>query len=398
MSKTNIYKKSLKLINEFFLINPNNIDFEKKVFLTLKKIINFNSGYIFFINPERIRVEYSYDTKLTEKEYIISLEVSQELFNGTFSKKTAKILNLPEPYFAGALTLKGNVFGYLVIISDNFDDDIEDIFQSCCNIISNLIKDTELSKIISMQVKALQEGITDIKQENKRILEADKAKNSFLANISHELRTPLNSIIGFSELLCNELVGDLNEKQKEYLKDIQVSGLHLLGMINEILDISKIEAKASKLNKKEFYTDIAVKEVCNIVRPLAQKKNIDIFTEIDKVILNADYQKFQQILFNLLSNAIKFTPNNGEIYIYAKQRDCNLEIKIQDNGIGIEKKYHKKIFEKFEQIESPFIKNESSTGLGLAITKELVKMHKGKITLKSTPQKGSTFTVKLPLS
>lgn len=398
MSKTNIYKKSLKLINEFFLINPNNIDFEKKVFLTLKKIINFNSGYIFFINPERIRVEYSYDTKLTEKEYIISLEVSQELFNGTFSKKTAKILNLPEPYFAGALTLKGNVFGYLVITSDNFDDDIEDIFQSCCNIISNLIKDTELSKIISMQVKALQEGITDIKQENKRILEADKAKNSFLANISHELRTPLNSIIGFSELLCNELVGDLNEKQKEYLKDIQVSGLHLLGMINEILDISKIEAKASKLNKKEFYTDIAVKEVCNIVRPLAQKKNIDIFTEIDKVILNADYQKFQQILFNLLSNAIKFTPNNGEIYIYAKQRDCNLEIKIQDNGIGIEKKYHKKIFEKFEQIESPFIKNESSTGLGLAITKELVKMHKGKITLKSTPQKGSTFTVKLPLS
>lgn len=398
MSKTNIYKKSLKLINEFFLINPNNIDFEKKVFLTLKKIINFNSGYIFFINPERIRVEYSYDTKLTEKEYIISLDVSQELFNGNFSKETAKILNLSEPYFAGALTLKGNVFGYLVIISDNFDDDIEDIFQSCCNIISNLIKDTELSKIISMQVKALQEGITDIKQENKKILEADKAKNSFLANISHELRTPLNSIIGFSELLCNELVGDLNEKQKEYLKDIQVSGLHLLGMINEILDISKIEAKASKLNKKEFYTDIAVKEVCNIVRPLAQKKNIDIFTETDKVILNADYQKFQQILFNLLSNAIKFTQNNGEIYIYAKRRDCNLEIKIQDNGIGIAKKYHKKIFEKFEQIESPFIKNESSTGLGLAITKELVKMHKGKITLKSTPQKGSTFTVKLPLS
>ena len=306
-------------------------------------------------------------------------------------------MNIDEPYLAEPLSLKENIYGYIVITVNEFDDDIEEVFKSCAVIISNLIKDIEMSKIISMQVEALQEGISDVTHKNKKIIEADKLKTNFLANVTHELRTPLNSIIGFSELLCNELVGKLNEKQKEYLKDIQVSGLHLLGMINEILDLSKIEAKAMKLNKTEFNIQQAVNEVCNIVRPLAQKKNIGILTEVEDFTINADYQKIQQILFNLISNSIKFTQNNGEIIISAIEDKKNIIIKVKDNGIGIEKKFLKKIFDKFEQIHNNSIKNESSTGLGLTITKELVKLHKGKIKIDSIPKIGTTFTIILPI-
>lgn len=397
MAENNIYKNTLKNINEFFSINPNNENFEKTIFSILKKIINFNSAYIFFINPEQIRLEYSQNSKLTKNEYNIPLSLSDKLFKGEFCKDAADILNIDEPYLAEPLSLKENIYGYIVITVNEFDDDVEEVFKSCAVIISNLIKDIEMSKIISMQVEALQEGISDVTHKNKKIVEADKLKTNFLANVTHELRTPLNSIIGFSELLCNELVGKLNEKQKEYLKDIQVSGLHLLGMINEILDLSKIEAKAMKLNKTEFNIQQAVNEVCNIVRPLAQKKNIGILTEVEDFTINADYQKIQQILFNLISNSIKFTQNNGEIIISAIEDKKNIIIKVKDNGIGIEKKFLKKIFDKFEQIHNNSIKNESSTGLGLTITKELVKLHKGKIKIDSIPKIGTTFTIILPI-
>lgn len=249
-----------------------------------------------------------------------------------------------------------------------------------------------------MQVNALREGITDIKTENEKIIEADKVKNSFLANISHELRTPLNSIIGYSDLLTKEFVGKLNEKQKDYINDIQISGLHLLGMINEILDISKLEANATRLNKTNFNVRQSVTEVCNILRPLALKKNIDIYMDVEDIEFFADYQKIQQILFNLINNAIKFTHQQGEVSIKSYSENNQLVIKVEDNGIGIEKKYHKKIFEKFEQVAQNLIHNESSTGLGLTITKELVKMHNGEITVESKINKGSTFTIYLPFS
>lgn len=396
MAEENLYKKSLEVINEFFSINTNNDNFEKEIFETLKKIIDFQTGYIFFVNPEQIRIDYSYNPKISAKSVEINTDLSQKLFNGDFTDEIAEYLFIQKPYLAEPLSLNGHIYGCIVISGKDYDEDTAKIFKSCSAIISNLIKDKEISKIISLQVKALREGITDIQQENQKILEADKVKNDFLANISHELRTPLNSIIGFSELLSNEFVGTLNDKQKEYLKDIQISGLHLLGMINEVLDISKIEAKASKLNKREFSIEQAVNEVCNILKPLAQKKNIDLSTEIENVTINADYQKIQQVLFNLINNSVKFTQEYGEINISAYKENNKLIIKIKDNGIGIEKKYHKKIFDKFVQIENKSIINESSTGLGLTITRELVKMHNGRIEVESTPKKGSTFTIYLP--
>ena len=194
-------------------------------------------------------------------------------------------------------------------------------------------------------------------------------------------------------MLSNEYIGKLNEKQKEYINDIKISGLHLLGMINEILDMSKIEAGAIKLTLREFEINQAINEVINIINPLLIKKNQTLETYIENFKIKADYQKIQQILFNLLSNAIKYTPENGTIKINAYKNNNSAIIEIEDNGIGIETKNHKKIFKKFEQVGEI---QENSTGLGLSITKELIKLHKGKISLNSELNKGSKFLITLP--
>ena len=240
--------------------------------------------------------------------------------------------------------------------------------------------------------------MSERKDQNERILEADKAKNEFLANISHELRTPLNSILGFADILSTRIYGDLNPKQEEYINDIKVSGTHLLGMINEILDMSKIEANAIKIVKSTFPISRALTEVCNILAPLAQKKNIHINAAMQYDFeVFADYQKIQQILYNLVSNAIKYSPENDEIEIAVAHTDKSFQIAVHDNGIGIDPKYHGKIFAKFVQLDSAYTKKESSTGLGLTITKELVELHGGKISLISEINNGSTFIVDIPL-
>ena len=255
-----------------------------------------------------------------------------------------------------------------------------------------------------MQLDALKNGIIEkneayevIKDQNEKILEADRVKNEFLANISHELRTPLNSILGFADILSTKLYGDLNSKQEEYVNDIKVSGTHLLGMINEILDMSKIEANAMKIVKSVFPISRAATEVCNILFPLAQKKNVKLICELENDFeVFADYQKIQQIMYNLLSNAIKYSPENNEVTVKIDYNNDFYRIQVHDNGIGIDKKYHGKIFAKFVQLDSAFTKKESSTGLGLTITKKLVELHEGKISLISEINNGSTFIVELP--
>lgn len=242
----------------------------------------------------------------------------------------------------------------------------------------------EILEIMNLQVEALQEGILEV---NK----ADKTKSNFLANVSHELRTPLNSIIGFSDLLAHERAGGLNEKQKEYVNDIRAAGLTLLGMINGILDISKIEAGVVKLNLSTFSAKTAVDEVLNIIFPLAHKRGLAIEARVEDVEITADYQKFQQILFNLLSNAVKFA--KSRIVVELQQRDSSdpneycpqndITLTVQDDGPGIDKKYQKKIFNKFE--------STNSTGLGLAIVKEFVKLHNGTISVESMPEQGAKF-------
>ena len=236
-----------------------------------------------------------------------------------------------------------------------------------------------------------------IKKQNKKIKANEKLQNQFIANVSHDLRTPLNSIIGFSEILGNRIFGELTQKQAEYIDDIRIAGIRLLGMINEILDISKLESNTVKLNISSVDINILIEEVCNILKPLYQKKGVKVVKDIDENLsLNGDYIKLQQVIFNLLGNAIKFSPQNSEIHIKAGKKDNSVYISIKDEGIGIDKKYHKKIFNKFFQIADSLSKTETSTGLGLTIAKEFVKLHNGKIDIISKPANGTTFIITLP--
>ena len=279
------------------------------------------------------------------------------------------------------------------------------IIDSITSVLSYKIKDLELSNVFKIQLKALKNAVQEtndayrtIKSQNKKIVAADKIKNEFLASVSHELRTPLNAIIGFSDILTSQVYGDLNDKQVTYVKDIQIAGIQLLGMVNEILDISKIEANAIKLVKRYFEVSRPVIETCNILMPLIKNKNINLSYHIDKDIdIFADYQKIQQVLYNLLSNAIKYTPDKGSIVITVTNTAKKVRFSIKDSGIGIDKKDQKRIFGKFVQLEDAFYKKETSTGLGLTITKQLVEMHKGTIKIISEKGKGAEFIVTLPI-
>lgn len=379
--------EKLLLLNELICGKYDKTNAGKKIFGTLKKLVNFENGGIFYFNNEDLNPIYLYN-----------------LENSEFKKD--KIDGLKDFKLSETLVVNDCPLGQLVVSSSqNFLDDEKILFKTCGAIVSQIIKSLEVTDIMNMQVKALQDGIVEIngfnkviKEQNKKIIEADKVKTKFLSNVSHELRSPLNSIIGFSDILVSEIYGKLDEKQLEYIKDIQVAGIHLLGMVNEILDISKIESHTIKLNKTKFNLFLCVNEVLNILKPLYSEKNINIQNLIDENIeVFADYQKLQQIFFNLLSNAIKFTREDGEIKVFAKLSTKNIMISVADNGIGIAKENHKRIFKKFEQIASNEGGSTNSTGLGLTITKELVKLHGGTITLESELNEGAEFKIKLPL-
>lgn len=231
-------------------------------------------------------------------------------------------------------------------------------------------------------------------------LRANKMKSQFLANMSHELRTPLNSVIGFSEFLVDEKPGQLNPKQKEYLLDILSSGQHLLQLINDILDLSKVEAGKMQLCCREFSVPELIQEVSCLMDPGIQKKNLTLkltlSPDVGQVVL--DEQKIKQILYNLLSNAVKFTPEKGEIEILASILDQDeLQIQIKDNGIGIKKEDMGRLFVEFEQLDSGETRQFQGTGLGLALVKKLLMLLGGTISVDSTFGKGSTFTIKVPM-
>lgn len=307
------------------------------------------------------------------------------------------------------LTLKGAVFGLVLGLKFNELEVSEETFavaQAYAGICSYIIKDAELANVFKMQLKILNENIVektytieDIKEQNEKIKQAEKLKTDFLLNMSHSLRTPLNAIIGFSEALQMKVFGDINPKQEEYILDIQNSGKEMLGLVNAILDMSKIEAGAMKVLKTETDISLLICEAVNIVKSLASKKNISVVNAVPVTpfYIMADSQKINQILYNLLSNAIKFTNENGKVEIGMKKTPDTVQIYVKDNGIGIDKKYHGKIFGKFEQVDNSYTNKYASTGLGLTITKELVEMHDGKIWVESKVNSGTIFTFELPL-
>ncbi len=241
---------------------------------------------------------------------------------------------------------------------------------------------------------------------------ANLAKSQFLANMSHELRTPLNAIIGFSEMLADQTFGDLNDRQLKYSNNILNSGRHLLQLINDILDLAKVEAGRVELMRNTFSVTKALSEVQTIVKTLANKKHISLEFEAapDLPPLFADEAKFKQVMYNLLSNAIKFTPDGGKVFVTAAiQSEAggdsilageSLRIAVTDTGIGIKMNDQERVFKEFEQVDSSYGRRQQGTGLGLALTKRLIEMHGGRIWLESegVEGKGSTFTFLIPIS
>jgi signal transduction histidine kinase len=227
---------------------------------------------------------------------------------------------------------------------------------------------------------------------------ANRHKSEFLANMSHELRTPLNAIIGFSEVLGERLFGELNEKQAEYTEDILTSGRHLLSLINEILDLSKVEAGRMELELTSFDMPLAIENARTFVRERAIKHGIKLDVNIDERLGDyfGDERKIKQILLNLLSNAVKFTPEGGRISIDARQLKGSVQISVSDTGIGIAPEDQARIFEEFRQVGSNHAHQSEGTGLGLTLAKKFVELHGGTIWVESEVGKGSTFTFTLP--
>jgi signal transduction histidine kinase len=238
----------------------------------------------------------------------------------------------------------------------------------------------------------------EIEQKSRELEAASRHKSDFLANMSHELRTPLNAIIGFSEVLSERMFGELNDKQDEYLKDIHASGQHLLSLINDILDLSKIEAGKMELEVSDFDLPTAIDNALMLVRERATRRGIELHRSIDEGLgqIQADERKIRQVLLNLLSNAIKFTPEGGRMEVWAKPVNGFIEVSVADTGVGIAPEDQEAVFEEFRQVGTAEKKVEG-TGLGLALSRKFIELHGGKIWVKSQVGAGSTFTFTVPV-
>jgi signal transduction histidine kinase len=238
----------------------------------------------------------------------------------------------------------------------------------------------------------------ELELANRGLEAASRHKSEFLANMSHELRTPLNAILGFSEVLGERMFGDLNDKQDEYLKDIHASGQHLLSLINDILDLSKIEAGRMELELTDFDLPTAIENALTLVRERAGRRGIALHQTVDERLgqVRGDERKIKQVLLNLLSNALKFTPEGGRVDVRAGLVAGLAEISVADTGVGIAPEDQEAIFDEFRQVGTAEKKVEG-TGLGLALSRKFIELHGGRIWVESQVGAGSTFTFAIPV-
>jgi signal transduction histidine kinase len=239
----------------------------------------------------------------------------------------------------------------------------------------------------------------ELEEKSRQLEAASRHKSEFLANMSHELRTPLNAVIGFSEVLKEEMFGELNPKQSEYVQDIHGSGKHLLSLINDILDLSKVEAGRMELDLAPFNLPAALENALTLIRERAARHDLGLELRVDPRVgdLVGDERKVRQVLLNLLSNAVKFTPPGGRVVVSAAPANGMVEISVSDTGIGIAPEDHEAIFEEFRQVGTDYARKREGTGLGLSLAKRFVELHGGRIWVKSEVGKGSTFTLTLPV-
>ena len=265
--------------------------------------------------------------------------------------------------------------------------------------VANALRQQRLLRENKKLVENLQQSNKLLYEANEELKKATQAKSEFLAHMSHELRTPLNVIIGFSELLLDEIPGKINAAQKQNLGDILNGGKNLLNLINEILDISKIEAGRMELTFRNLSLSNLIDSLGNEMMPILAPRGqtLEIGVEEGLPLVRADRAKIRQVLLNLLSNAMKFTPDGGKLKVEAVRNGSRVQVSVSDNGIGINKEDQEKVFEEFCQLESPLSEDKSGTGLGLTIARQIIDRHGGRIWVESEYGKGSCFNFTLPV-
>ncbi len=280
-------------------------------------------------------------------------------------------------------------------------DELESLAQQFNQMAAHLKEShAELEQKVDARTRELSAALQQVQEKSLQLEIAGKHKSEFLANMSHELRTPLNAIIGFSEVMLERMFGEMNAKQEEYLRDIQSSGQHLLSLINDILDLAKVEAGRMELHLVACHLPTAIDNALALIRERAQRNDISLSAEIDPQLgeIKVDERKLKQILLNLLSNAVKFTPKGGSITVMARLTSEMAEIAVADTGLGIAPDDQAAVFEEFKQVGTDCARKAEGTGLGLALTRRFVELHGGGMRLQSAPGLGSTFTFTLPLS
>jgi signal transduction histidine kinase/DNA-binding response OmpR family regulator len=352
---------------------------------------------------ERLRLYLGISTLVLLVSLLAALVVSS-VFQRAVTKpilhlvKIAKVVSRDKNYSLRVAQVRGQ--GDVTILIDAFDEMMEQIEESEANLqkahdsLEQRVEERTAELLEAQKkVRAYSESILRAKEDIER---ASHFKDQFLSTMSHELRTPLNAVLGFSELLCDARFGELNERQQRYLQHISVSGQHLLSLINDILDLSKIEAGRLQLTLEDVPVHLCFAEVSGALQPLMDRKSQKLkqFAE-PELCARADGTRFRQILMNLLGNAIKFTPKGGAIELIARQAGEFIRIEVRDSGPGIPEEEKQKIFEAFYRLRQTD-KAAEGTGLGLAITRRLVEMHGGQIGVESEPGSGSCFNFTLP--
>jgi signal transduction histidine kinase/CheY-like chemotaxis protein/ligand-binding sensor domain-containing protein len=323
--------------------------------------------------------------QLEEGVYLIK---QAEFHHLAAAEKTAH-LPIPKVMLAMAVTLGGRMEGFLIF--DNFTD--ENAFGR-----SDLQK---LARVREHAVSAIAKAriLRELQIKNEQAEEANRAKSIFLANMSHELRTPMNAIIGFSEILSERLVDKIEPKYVGFLRSILTSGQHLLSIINDILDLSKVEAGKMELYPETFGVRSAIDSVCQVMKGLSGKKGIAFQVEVADEVreIESDHAKFKQILYNLLSNAVKFSRTNGTVTIRATREGDDIRVAVIDRGIGISAEHQSVIFDEFRQVDTTTSRTYGGTGLGLSLVKKFVELQRGTISVHSTLGEGSEFAFTLPI-
>jgi signal transduction histidine kinase len=280
---------------------------------------------------------------------------------------------------------------------------VRDDREEVTGVVRSLLDVTERN-LADMAARKVSQYAMELRNKNEqlaRALEAahlaTEAKSRFLAGVSHELRTPLNGIIGFSELMYDAKLGPVSEDHKDVLSDILTSARHLLQLINDVLDLSKVEAGRMEFHPEPTRIHTLVHEVRDVVRPLAEKKRLSLLIDVPlDLVPVVDPARYKQVLYNYLSNAVKFTPENGRVEVRITREEGTFRLEVEDTGVGISPEEISKLFQEFQQLPNSR-KAEQGTGLGLALTRHIVEAQGGSVSVRSVPGKGSVFAAVFPL-